>query len=209
MTKGQLIFAILAMMLVVTAFPVVSAFEGAKVNVSASETIPATKVIRLATCDEITYAKDILGADIPCAANPEGVTEWDYIPARTCVVWVVTLGVMNPLDYTMTKVIVRDQFNANVGIAVMNGTGTVTPPNQLSEWNIGNMAPGDEACLELIVWTRDTGADAESQQQFADAGTYNLNYSGIMMTWDDSQLKEQSYLYGGPPLTVTVYESVP
>jgi hypothetical protein len=41
MTKGQLIFAILALILMVTMVPAVLAFEGHTVDVTAQETIPA------------------------------------------------------------------------------------------------------------------------------------------------------------------------
>ena len=205
MTKGQLIFAILALVLVMTAFPVVSAFEGAKVNVSASETIPATKTARLATAEEIDL---ILGAGYP--DNPAGIT-WDYVPAQTPIVWVVGIQLMNPLDYTMTGVSVTDQFNEHVGIALLSysqGSVAITPPNQLTAWNGFNLAPGASACLELLVWTLDEG-ELEPYQQFAEVGTYNLNYSGIIMTWYDPAVTPQSYLNGGPSLTVTVYEPQP
>ncbi|MBN1367170.1 MAG: hypothetical protein JW967_04520 [Dehalococcoidales bacterium] len=208
MTKGQLIFAILALILVVTAVPSVLAFEGYSVNVKAQETIPATKAVRLATVEEISLANSF-GAGIPSGGNPAGVTQWDSIPSQTCIAWVVTIGLMNPLDYQMNGVMVYDQFNEHVGIAVISasqGMVNIAPPNQLAGWNVGSLAPGADACLSLIVWTRCEEGDLACQQQFAAAGVYDLNYSGIIMTWYDSQAVAQSYLCGGPPLTVTVYD---
>jgi hypothetical protein len=139
------------------------------------------------------------------------VTQWDYVPSNTCIAWVVTIGLMNPLDYQMNGVTVADQFNEHLGIAVLDvsqGTVNITPPYQLSGWYAGNLAPGDNACLNLIVWTRCEGSELDCQQQFTTPGVYNLNYSGINMTWYDGQPVPvlQSYLYGGPPLTITVYD---
>lgn len=137
--------------------PSVSAFEGHTLDIKAHLTVPATKIARLATSQEICYAKKHLGANIPADPNPPGVTTWNNIPVNTCVVWIVTIFVTNPLDYTMKSVNIYDQFNDNVAIALMGasqGTATITQGNCVNLWQVGDLAPGSDACLTLIVWTK-------------------------------------------------------
>ena len=157
---GKYLLAIgIMLMVVMVAVPSVSAFEGHMVDIKAHETIPATKMARLASDTEICYAEKHLGVNIPPDPNPPGVTAWDNIPLNTCVAWIVTIFVQNPLDYTMKNIVINDQFDDNVEMAVMGasqyqGTINISQGNYLNSWYVGDLAPGSGACLTLIVWTK-------------------------------------------------------
>lgn len=109
--------AIAVVVVLAGALPAVSAYESHMINVTArvEERFNVFKVMRLAEDWEIQEAIDA-GVNLPPGpCNPEGVTEPGYVPIETCVVWVVTIMVMNPHDYPINNVTVKDNFSAEVG----------------------------------------------------------------------------------------------
>ena len=112
---GIVVVAVLAVFV-----PLVSAYEAHTVNVKVSieERFNVVKYIRLADAQDIFDAREA-GITFPCDPddpNPDPVDLDDpyNVPTNTCVLWVVTIGFMNPHSYNMTEVVVKDNFGAEL-----------------------------------------------------------------------------------------------
>jgi hypothetical protein len=217
------VLLILVLLLVCAIAPVVYAYEGQAVDVRAHlEGKPMEKLektFRLATAQEIAGS----GICFPGIPNPPGVTRADRVPKFTCVVWIVTITVNNIYDYTMWGTWVHDNFNAEVDIDLLDvsqGTVDFEGDHKLSCWDIGTLASGQSATLNLIVWTgltgnnsypfSSSGAQPECEpphQQFTDCGWHWLNCSGATLKWCEkvgNRFVQHSW-NTGPKLQVWVY----
>ena len=202
--------------------PLVGAYEAHVVDVRAHvKGQPFTKTMRLAEPSDwegmgIAFPNPPNGDDPGTAEYDPVVTDPNSVPEKTCVVWVVTISVPNTEGYTMQRVTVRDNFNAEVAIAVMDfshGTvNIVVKPNQYSVnvWEFFNFAPGETAELELLVWTKLNKGD---KQEFTSTGPHWINESGVTMKWyewvckgsSNCRWKVSGSMSTGPRLPVTVY----
>ena len=208
----------------VSLLPVVSAFEAHLVNVTAhvKEPFNVVKSMRLADSQEIAghadEINDTLGDHLNYTnCNPPGATA-DYVPIRTCIVWVVRIDISNPFSYPIHNVIVTDHFGAELnGELIEEGmpVEVTTPPPQLRitwyptclSWdgtqcldNGGILASGESATLNMLVWTEKNPA---GKQEYTSPGSYTLN-SGPTMKWRDPQDHQGSS--EGDSLVVVVYE---
>lgn len=120
----RLMTIISVVVLLAVAVPLVSAYEAHMVNVKAyvKDRFNLIKTIKLADVDDIAYAEEEMGIIFPNTPNP-----WLYdptvpeppsnniIPTDNCVVWLVTISFTNSENYSMTQVVVRDRFGAELG----------------------------------------------------------------------------------------------
>jgi hypothetical protein len=196
--KYLLLIGVMIMVLAIT-IPAVAAYEGHAIDVRARVQFDFGKTAKLATPEQITYAKDELGIAFPSDPVTAGVCfengTW-YVPLKQCVAWIVTIVVTNPYDYDMTNVKVQDHFNAELDIAVWDycpNTSSVTlilgNQDRVQYWVIGTLEQDEVAILQLIVWTR---LNNGGQQEYTSTGPHWINESGVTMWWDDADGKQQS-----------------
>jgi hypothetical protein len=195
--------------LVFALVPIVYAYEGQAVDVRAhlegkvGEKIG--KTFRLATAEEIADS----GIDFPGIPNPPGVTREDRVPMFTCVVWIVTITITNINDYTMWDTWVHDNFNAEVDIALLDvsqGEVEFDGEHKIDSWDIGTLASGESATLNLIVWTGSAGNS--SNQEYTSCGWHWLNESGATLKWYE-QVGDRFVQHSwntGPKLQVYAYQ---
>lgn len=112
---GKLLLVIIAGVLIATLVPAVSAYESHMVNVQVhvKERPRPCKHFRLADWGEICEAKN-MGCSFSGFPNPSNVCDPDYVPTRTCVVWVCKLTFTNTLDYPITDLEIDDCFPAEL-----------------------------------------------------------------------------------------------
>jgi hypothetical protein len=175
----RLLFMALAVVLLVGALPLASAYEAHVVDIRAAVQQPPTisKTIRLANCNEAQLVGN--------PPNPSGVKNPFYIPYETRITWVETIVVYNPYTYPLTNVVVRDQWGAELAARPINTSapalipintgqcslsnstfekdysltwyatyisGNVSLPNTVM--NSGRIQPNQRISLDILVWTK-------------------------------------------------------
>jgi hypothetical protein len=99
----------------------------------------------------------------------------------------------------MTDVVVKDNFGAELdyvpdSVKCSQGTYEFMYKNGRSKkmymtWNVGDLAPGEVATLEVIICTKPNPA---GKQEYTSPGIYYLN-SGATVKWRDARDKQHSY----------------
>ena len=191
--RGKTFLSVLVALVVLAgAVPLVSAYEAYTIDVKAylkEEPFIITKFARLATDEEAALAGN--------PTNPPGIS-WNDVPVFTRITWVVTIAISNPYDYVMTDVIVKDNFSAELNGELISDVPletlikrytkgkapmkTIEPQQIRIEWEVGTLAPGESATLELLVWTKFNPA---GKQEYTSTGWYTMN-SGPTMKWLDN-----------------------
>jgi len=113
---SKLMTIIVVVAVLAVGVPLVSAYEAHTVNVKAhvKDRFNVVKTIRLADAQDID---DAIEAGISFPNPPHGsdnISDPYNVPINTCVVWIVTIGFQNSENYTMTNVVVRDHFGAEL-----------------------------------------------------------------------------------------------
>jgi hypothetical protein len=175
----RLLFMALAVVLLVGALPLTSAYEAHVVGIRAAVQQPPiiSKTIRLATVAEAQLAGN--------PPNPSVVTNPFYIPYETRITWVETIVVYNPYTYPLTNVVVTDYRGAELAARPINPsvpalitikTGQRSRSNSIFEkqysltWyatyisgkvslpntviNSGQIQPNHCISLDILVWTK-------------------------------------------------------
>ena len=211
------VFILTAVVLFLGMVPLVSAYEAHLINVTAyvKERFNIVKTMDFAD------PEDINGAEVDCPefdwSSLPGVKNPARVPIDTCIVWLVTITVSNPHQYTMTDTIVTDHFGAELAVLYPGPLSTVTIDPVIHDhgnsgkesfktqyrliWEVGSLLPGGFATLELLVWTK---LNPAGHQEYTSPGTYTLN-SGPTAKWYDAEEDGQQFSSVGPPLHITAY----
>ncbi len=226
MRRQAFILATVALFL--GAVPLVSAYEAHLINVTAhvEERFNIVKTMRLATPDEI---RDF---GTPCPdPNPQTGTDPANVPIETCVVWLVTITASNPHSYSITEVVVTDNFSAEMAGEPLgsipvdlfikthsrgkSGKESFETQYRITwyvTWQSGE--PADPETIDNSGWLEPGGSatleilvwtklNPSGRQEYTSPGTYTLN-SGPTMKWRDPDGYQGSN--EGPPLNITAYE---
>lgn len=214
--------------------PLVSAYEAHTVNVKVhvKERFNLTKTIRLADAQEII---DAIEAGITFPNTPWGsdnLSDAYNVPVDTCVVWIVTISFQNSENYTMTNVVIKDHFGAElagepideVNVDVDFKTHTRGKPNKKKDpftsqyrifWYVtyvsGNVENPEDVdnSAELLAGASEyielyvwTDLNPSGKQSYTSSGNYTLN-SGPTAKWLVHPDGPQ-YSFGGEALAVHI-----
>ena len=229
---GKFLSMIIAVALLMTLVPLVSAYEAYTTNVKirVKERFNCSKTVRLATPEEIEES----GITFPSEPNPETVDP-DYpleVPTFTCVVWVVRISISNPDDYCYTELVIKDNFSAEVGgeplddmpvdvIVRMQTRGNTKKGSFQSQTRIvwyvtcDDWDPVTEECTDnslelcpgesayLEMLVWTKLNPSGNKQSYTSPGDYTLN-SGPTAKWLDPDGHQVSF--DGLPVHITAYD---
>ena len=114
---GKFLPVIIAVVLLITLVPLVSAYEAYTVNVKVhvKDRLNCVKTARLAEGWEIDEAITS-GVNFPSPPHgADNLTDPFNVPIETCVVWIVSINITNTDNYCYTNVVIKDYFGAELG----------------------------------------------------------------------------------------------
>jgi hypothetical protein len=119
--------------------------------------------------------------------------EFDLLTTKvsTETQWPVVIELTNPFGYTMTKVMITDEFGAEIEVdepfpvSITHGSVKYKAKGRTAKvslkWKVGDLLPGETARLTILV---STDINPEREQEYTDPGIYTLN-SGALLTFTD------------------------